>query len=218
MTLTDFSDLDTFIHEHICTWFGRECATYRYDLPFWEVLVSLGTILAAYFAYAAIKQSNRQLNIGLTPYLVLVDRVTTNADNTVQSITVENVGKGSAINVWLSSDQIGGTPLADSSNPHSHNISPGKRVSWALDDNQLKKGLITQRIISQLDFIALPKSTPAFDIIPDELTLEDHEKYKSDFHIYIWYEDQTPTKWRTTVTVRHSGYFLKVMGHVIESV
>lgn len=75
-------------------WFGRECATYRYDLPFWEVLVSLGTILAAYFAYAAIKQSNRQLNIGLTPYLVLVDRVTTNADNTVQSITVENVGKG----------------------------------------------------------------------------------------------------------------------------
>lgn len=216
--LVDFSDLDTSVHTWVCGYFVRKCSLYLFDLPFWEVLVSLGTLLAAYFAYAAIMQSNKQLSLELTPYLVLISRIHTSSDNSVIGIEVENVGKGTAVNARVSADSEGKISLADSSNPHSQNISAGKRATWAIDDNQLKSGLVAQDVISKATLTKLPKSIHVFDIIPDELALLDKEKDKSDFNIYLWYEDQLSNKLRTKVVVRHSGYFLKVMSHTVEKI
>lgn len=173
---------------------------------FWNILVSIGTLASAFFAYKALKQTSKQLTIEQTPYVVLKDRiVTAEPDNRIHVAMLKNLGKGSAFNVRLTTDPEGNISIIEGSNPHSIDLSSSEvNNGWALDEGQAIKGLNKQGL-------NIKKSV--FNEIPDENKLKEQEKNRADFSIYVWYKDQMGNNYRTEAVIRHSGHFLKIMNN-----
>lgn len=211
----DLSNLDSGIHKNLCraigVFFKTICPDF-YDLPIWEVAVATGTIAAAYFAYAAIRESNKRLEVEQTPYVVLKDRIFTagsGKDEHLDLISLKNIGKGSAVKITASSDPEGQISIIEGSNPHSIDLASGDyHNNWAIDEGQVVKGLAKQG----------KKIKSVIKDVPNEANLEDDEKDNADFYLFIWYENQAGNRYRTVVQIRHSGYFFKVMENKFEKV
>lgn len=206
----DLSNLDRYLHKEVCLilglFFDTTCTDF-YDLPIWEVSVSFGTLAAVYFAYAAIEQSNRQLEVEQTPYVVMKDRIVTAGEGRLHVVSLKNVGKGMAINLTATADPEGKVSIIEGSNPHSIDLASGEyNNNWAIDEGQVIEGLKAQG-----------KKVKSFVIkeIPDEVDLDEGNKPDSEFLLYFWYEDQIGHKYKTETTIRHAGYFLKVMANKV---
>lgn len=222
LVFIDLSSIDSILYKNVCRVlsisFYVTCPDF-YDLPFWEVTVSVGTIATAYFAFAAIKQaikeskqaakqSNKQLEIEQTPYVVLRDRITTVTGGHVHTMSLANIGRGMAANVTASTDPSGNISIIDGSNPHSIDFaSGGVNSGWALDDGQFIRGLAQQGIKIKSNVLA---------DIPDENGLAVKDKDKADFYVYLRYQDQIGHTYITRTKIRHSGSFLKVMENKVQ--
>ena len=211
----DLSNLDSIIHKSLCTAIGALFKTICpdfYDLSIWEVAVAFGTVAAAYFAYAAIRESNKRLEIEQTPHVVLKDRISTagsGKDEQLHIISLKNIGKGSAVKITASSDPEGKISIIEGSNPHSIDLASGEyHNNWAIDEGQVVKGLAKQD----------KKIESVIRDVPDEAKLKDNEKDNADFCLFIWYENQAGNRYRTVVKIRHSGYFFKVMENKFEKI
>src|SRR3989344_1651868 len=148
LVFADLSNIDSFFYKYACGLldiiFNLACPDF-YDLPFWEVTVSVGTIATAYFALAALRQSNRQLEIEQTPYVVLKDRIATAANGHVHTMSLINIGKGMAANITAYTDPAGKISIIEGSNPHSIDLGAGvPNTGWALDNGQFIRGLVMQ--------------------------------------------------------------------------
>jgi hypothetical protein len=214
VSFIDVSNIDNIVYRNFCSIISKlalptHCARY-YDVSIWELLVAIGTISAAYFAYQAVKDSNRRLEIEQSPYLVFNERIITNAHNQLHVIMIKNVGRGSAIRVTATSDPEGKISIIDGSNPHSIDLLQGEpHNNWAINENRVVEGLKEQGI--------LVESTVMEDL-PDENTLEIEQREKSDFNLYLWYEDQLEHEYVTVGKFRHSGPFLKLMRNKVERI
>lgn len=217
----DISNLDSLLHKLSCNGFGlvfnTRCPDF-YDLPIWDVAVALGTLTAVYYAYFAIRESNKRFEIEQTPYVVLDDRIYTAAGSGTEesvrherlhTINITNVGRGSAINLTVTSDPEGKISIIEGSNPHSISLPSSKPyVNWAIDEQQVIKGLRKQGI-TNINLMVKD--------IPTEESLNHSNKHKADFHLYIWYKDQLENKYMTRVKIRHTHshtsapHFFKVM-------
>ena len=202
----DLSNLDRYLHKGICSTldlvFETSCPDF-YDLPIWEVAVSFGTLAVVYFAYAAIDQSNRQMEVEQTPYVTMKDRIVATGEGRLHVISLKNVGRGMAVNLRATADPDGKISMIEGSNPYSIDLGSGEyNNSWAIDEGQVIKGLQAQGKTVQNSVI---------NEIPDEAGLQEEEKDKSEFSLYYWYEDQIGHKYKTETKIRHSGHFLKVM-------
>jgi len=210
----DIGNIDNIIYQYFCvfvSWlnFTTFCPKY-YDIQIWDFLIVVGTISAGYFAYRALIESNKRLEIEQSPYIVFTDRITTNAHNQVHTISLKNIGRGSAMNIIATADPQGLISIIDGSNPHSIDLLRGEyNTGWAINENRTTEGLKQQGI-----FI---KKTILEDI-PDENKLTNEEKDKSDFNLFLWYRDQLENKYKTVGKFRHSGYFLKLMDNKIYKV
>lgn len=155
------------------------------------------------------EQIEKQLVIEQTPLIIVKDRITVSSlgqEKKLHMMEIENVGRGSALNVTVSFDPERLIPAADGSNPNSVNLYPGARFSWALDDGQVRIGLTKQGI----------KVIKSIIDIPEEEKLKDSEKSKADFYAYLSYEDSFGNKFITVAKVRHwRGDFFKVMENKI---
>lgn len=212
---TDLSNLDSLLHKGLCTLFGKVfsavCPDY-YDLPIWEVGVSFGTVAAALFAYKAIIESNRRLEIEQTPYVVLKERVYTAGSGRSEHlhiISLKNVGKASAVRIIATTDPEGEISIIEGSNPHSIDLAPAEpHNNWAIDEQRVIEGLAKQGKIVR----------SVVRDIPDENTLRVDQKDKADFNLFIWYENQQGNRYQTIVKIRHSGVFFKVMENKFEKI
>ncbi len=175
-----------------------------YNSRVWDIGVSLSALLVVYFAYRAVKQTSKQLEIEQTPYVVLSDRITTAGDDRLHTISLKNIGRGSAVNITATTDPQGKISIIEGSNPHSINLaSKDYHNGWAIDEGQLIKGLKNQGKIIKKSII---------QELPDENSIDkEEEKYKSEFFIYIWYNDQYGHRYETEAKIRRSGLFFKVM-------
>ena len=177
-----------------------------------DILVSIGTLASAFFAFKALKQTSKQLKIEQTPYVVLKDRITTaDPDNRIHIAQLKNLGKGSAFNIRLTTDPQGEISIVDGSNPHSIDLSSSEvNNGWALDEGQAIKGLNEQGINIKKSII---------NEIPDENSInKESDKQKSNFSIFIWYKDQMGSRYKTQTVVRHSGHFLKIMENIFSKI
>lgn len=182
-----------------------------YDLPIWEVGITFGTLTAAYYAYAGIRESNKRLELEQTPHVVFNDKIVTAADidgiQRLHTVSLENVGKGRAINITATADPEGKISMIEGSNSHSIDLAPGGHyTSWAIDEGQVIKGLAKQGI----------KVISISNDIPDENILKDDEKDKADFRLFLWYEDQIGNHYKTTGKFRRAGIFLKKMENRVD--
>lgn len=201
----DFFNMDKNSYDFVCkltnTIFKLTCSNY-YDLPIWQVSATFGSLAALYFAYRAITQSNLQLEIEQTPYVVMKGSIGMVDNNQRMHVVMfENIGKGLAANITLTVDPEAKISVIESSNPHTVNLGSGQyNNGWAVDEDQVIKGLklqgknITRSVIMDM---------------PDEKTSSNVDD--CDFHLYYWYEDQTGKKYQTKTKIRRSGFFLKVM-------
>lgn len=166
--------------------------------------------LAAYYAYAAIREANKRLEIEQTPYVVLKERVYTAGSGKSEHlhiISLKNVGRGSAVRIIATADPEGEISIIEGSNPHSIDLALTEyHNNWAIDEQRVVEGLAKQG----------KRVKSVVTDIPDENSLNDSQKHRADFNLYIWYEDQRGNKYRTVVKIRHSGYFFKVMENKFE--
>jgi hypothetical protein len=171
---------------------------------FWDMGVSIGTLLAAFFAFRAVRQTSKQLEIEQTPYIVMSDRISTAAEGRMHTISLKNIGRGSAINVTVTSDPEGKISIIEGTNPHSINLSSAEpHNGWAIDESRVIEGL-------KIQGIEIKKSIS--QELPDENNAKnENEIKKSDFFIYIWYKNQYGHRYKTEAKMRHSGPFFKVM-------
>lgn len=212
LIIVDLSNIDSLLHKWLCTLFGTifptVCPDY-YDLPIWEASVAFGTLSAAYFAYGAIRESNKRLELEQAPYVVLQYNISLASDR-LHTISVKNTGKGLAANIRATTDPKGEISIIEVSNSHTIELKSGEvNTGWAIDENQVIKGLKKQgvNIISSI-----------VKEIPKEEDLSDEEKSRADFHIFLWYEDQMGYKYMTVIKIRHSGYFFKVMENKVQKI
>lgn len=204
----DFSNIDRWLYKSSCTifsnFFPMSCPDY-FDIPIWEAGVVFGTIAAAYYAYAAIAEASKRLELDQAPYVVFTSKIIMSGNNPPRFhvVSLENIGKGRATNITISADDQNRLSIAEGSNSHSINLKDGEHnTGWGVDEEQVIKGLALQGreiVIS------------VFSEIPDEMTLSEDEKEKSDIFLYLWYEDQIGIKYRTIGKFRHSGLFFKLM-------
>ena len=141
IVFVDLSNIDSVIHKVLCVSFGvlfKTFCTDYYDLPLWEVGVAVGTISAAYYAYAAIREANRRLAIEQTPHVVL-DHIIRKSNR--YGFAIKNIGRGPAVHITFStSDAISKRNNAFFSNdqPHSANFYPFEESHyWYVDGNVL---------------------------------------------------------------------------------
>lgn len=175
------------------------------DQKLLNTLTSIGTLLSVFFAYKALRQTSKQLEIEQTPYVVLKERIGTSApDNRIHIAQLKNLGKGSAFGIRLTTDPEGMISIIDGSNPHTIDLSSSEvNNGWALDETPAIAGLRKQ---------GLKIKNSIINELPDENNFKNEsEKVKSNFLIYIWYQDQVGKKYKTETIIRHSGSFLKVM-------
>lgn len=213
IALVDLTNWDNDLHRWLCILLNTNrsvaCHSY-YDLPLWEVGAAVGTILAALAAYAAIKQSSKQLEIEQTPHVVLQDHIGTTNDYSahemrtrVHTIKVKNVGRGSAIHISVTADPEGEISIIEGSNPHTINLAAKEyNNSWAIDETQVIKGLEKQGISVEGTII---------DHFPKEETLAKESIKDAEFKLFIWYEDQLGNAYESVATIRRASHFLKVM-------
>lgn len=207
ISFLDFSNIDSVIYKFTCTLisppFLTVCPDY-YDLPIWETATSVGTLSALYFAYRAIRQSNIQLEAEQTPYVVMKSNIgmaTIEGQSRMHIVMFENIGRGLASNITLTSDPEGQVSIIDGTNPHSVNLGSGQfNNGWAIDETEVILGLKKQ---------GLKIKSSVIKDIPDENKVADTNL--SDFHLFFWYSDQVGKKYKTIAKIRHSGSFLKVM-------
>lgn len=190
--------------------FKTFCTIY-YDMPIWEAGVAVGTLSAAYYAYAGIRESNKRLQIEQSPHVVFNDRIVTAAPlNTLHVISIKNAGKGRAINITATADSKGSISIIEGSNANSVTLRDGEHnTSWAIDEDQVLKGLNKE---------GRRLGSPIIESLPDEAELSENEKDMSDLILYLWYEDQIGNKYRTTGKFRHAGHFIKMMGNVVDRI
>ena len=212
--LVDLSNIDSELHKVLCLTLGKVFRTICpdfYDLPIWEVAVAFGTLTAAYYAYTAIKESNRRLRLEQEPDVRIKDRVQTAMtpnSSRLHLISLKNYGKGRAVNITATADPEGKISIIDGSNPNCIDLGPADINSgWAIDESQVIKGLAKQGIIVK----SVVKE------VPDEKKVQEDEKHKADFNLYLWYEDQLGTKYKTRTKIRNSGGFFKVMENKVET-
>lgn len=221
VVFVDISNLDSLLYKILCSTFGLVFKTICpdfYDLPIWEVAVAFGTLTAAYYAYSAIRESNKRLRLEQEPDVRLTQRIGTASPlNELHTISLKNFGKGRAVNITATADPEGTIFIIEGSNPHSIDLGPGDyNTGWAIDESQVIKGLAKQDIIIKA---SKKGATPlVIEGIPDENKLKEGEKDGADFYLYLWYEDQLGNRYRTATKIRHSGYFLKVMENKVERV
>lgn len=215
----DLTNLDSFVYKSICLLlkffqFKAVCPDF-YDLPIWEVSVAFGTISAAYYAYQAIEESNKRLRLDQEPDVRIKDRISTAGSmNQLHTISLKNYGKGRALNITATADPEGKISIIEGSNPHSIDLGPGDyNTGWAIDEQQVIKGLVAQGIIIKPVKRAIPLMSEG---MPAEHMLKEGEEDKSDFRFYLWYEDQLGNKYKTITKIRHSGNFFKVMENRVE--
>lgn len=105
-----------------------------------ELVGSLGTFVAAVFAGLALRQSNKQLKIEQTPYIVL-DRIKRVRVGETFGFTVKNIGRGSAINVTFSIKRdflSRNGAFFSNDQTHSKNFSSMEEISnWKVDYSRL---------------------------------------------------------------------------------
>lgn len=141
----DVSNLDNILYLTVCSILKSSSCTGYYDLPIWEVATSVGSIGAIYFAYLAIIQSNKQLEIEQSPYVVMNDRIITNAKNVLHNISLKNIGKGMAKSIISTADPEGKISIIEGSNPHSIDLGSNQPyTTWAIDEGKVIKGLNKQ--------------------------------------------------------------------------
>lgn len=210
----DISNLDSVAFKWVCDLiksfgFNSSCPDY-YDLPIWEVSVTIGTMSAAYYAYAGIREANKRLEIEQSPYLVMQDRIlTAGPTNRLHIISLKNIGKGRAINITATADPVGKISIIDGSNPHSIDLNSGESYrNWAIDEQRVIEGLVGQG----------KQITNVMDDIPDENSLSGELKQQSDFYLFLWYEDQLGKRYKTETTFRHAGHFFKVMKNTVDKI
>lgn len=109
------------------------------NLKTWiELIGALGAISASVAAWFAIRQSNKQLKIEQTPYVIL-DHIV--RENNRYGFSIKNIGKGSAISITLSKDnELYKRNAAFFSNdqPHSANMMPQEESHyWMVDGHVL---------------------------------------------------------------------------------
>jgi hypothetical protein len=136
ISVLDFINWDNITYLFICNElqtirFISFCISY-YDLPIWDVLTSFGTILAGYFAYRALAQSNKQLQAELTPYIVSGN--IGNEGNFRKTIQLKNIGKGVALKLYLSSDAYGKHRIQHPSLPEYQYVEFGKEFTTLMLD------------------------------------------------------------------------------------
>ncbi len=160
--------------------------SHLYQYPYaagdiWNLLTSIGTIAAAFLAYKALNQSNRQLQGEQRPYIV-AGNISYNGND----IQFKNVGKGTAFNLYVSSDPKGNVHIQHPSLPEFQFIEPGKELTTLMVDEN--------RIIS---YYGLNKQ------------LKHLNELKEEFHLYFWYKDVSGKHYRTQSTFKKSGLNLK---------
>lgn len=213
ITIFDISSLDNLFYQFFChlinNIFPTVCVNY-YDLPYWEVLVAIGTLSAAYFAFAGINEANKRLELEQAPYVVFSDRISISApQNRLHIISVKNAGKGRAMNITASADTKEKNSIIDGSNPHSINLRDGEvHNNWAIDEARVIEGLS----------LAGVSIKHVMSDIPDENSLEKSKRYLSDLYLYLWYDDQLGNHYCTTGKFRHSGHFMKLMENTVRKV
>lgn len=103
-----------------------------------ELMGSIGTFAAAFFAWFALRQSNKQLRIEQTPHVVL-DHIV--RESSRYGFAVKNIGRGSAVHITFRiSDDISKRNNAFFSNDqqHSANFYPFEESHyWYVDGNVL---------------------------------------------------------------------------------
>lgn len=143
----DLVNLDAIIYKNLCLFlslFGYKLICYDfYDVKYWEGAVSLGTILASYFAYQALKKNNESMFAEQKPFVVFYNQISLSAGNKVHGVSLKNIGRGLAHNITLTADPtIIDGKVIDGSNPGTIHLSPNESHSlWALDDTKLIKQL-----------------------------------------------------------------------------
>lgn len=205
----DYFDLDNFFYLFTCSLirkfkFSLTCSMY-YDLPIWDVLVSFGTIIAGYFAYRAIIQSNKQLETSNSPYLVMKNNLGVSVGPKIHMVEFKNVSStGLAANVRITADSNGRILIGDSSNADSKDLSPNQSDSLAVDENKLIQGLVTQGIKINKNIV------------------EEVDSLK----LFLWYEDIFGNKYKTTslfvksddIKPKSENHFLKIKSNLVEKV
>lgn len=204
----DFSNFDRTMYLFSCnvasSIFPVICTNF-YDIPIWEATITFGTIAAAYFAYAAIAESNKRLEIEQTPHLVFSNHIGSAHNNNLNqliNVQLKNIGKGRAVNVRITADDKKRISIVEGSNSNSIDLKEGENMSWAIDEGQVIKGL---KVMGTMI------TSTIFETIPDENILDENEKDKSDLYLYLWYEDQLHQKYKTIGKFRHCGHFFKHM-------
>lgn len=200
----DFYDIDNLIYLSFCPLiriqkYSLTCAVY-YDLPIWEVLTSFGTVIAGFFAYKAIIQSNKQFMLNNKPNLVACDNLgVSGSPPEIFSIHFKNVSNGYATNIKITADSSRSVLIGDSSNPDIQDLGPNGKSYLAIDSSKLKAGLIFQNI----------------HIKNNVLKEIDH------INLYLWYEDLSGHKYKTTssfVKENSKSHFLKIANNLIEEI
>jgi hypothetical protein len=115
----------------------------------WDVAIAVGTILAAYFAYKAINQSNKQLEVEQEPYVVVNSSINL-ISNGRHMITLKNVGRGSALRITCSVDKEDkDKPFFETTESHSYNLSMNDHITAQANDSVIDK--IKQNIVNNKD-------------------------------------------------------------------
>lgn len=137
-----------------------------------ESVSAIGTFVAAVFAGLALRQSNKQLKIEQTPYIVL-DHIRKVGDRF--GFAVKNIGRGSAINITFSIEEnisSRNDAFFSDDQPHSANFrSMEESHYWKTDASRL-----------------------------------DNLIFKNGFaFLYIFFEDQSFSPYRTKVKIKSIG-------------
>jgi hypothetical protein len=119
----------------------RQVSTSSFDIrTLIESISAIGTFIAAVFAGLALRQSNKQLKIEQTPYMVL-DHIV--RDGNRYGFATKNVGRGPAVNITFNkSDKMSKRNDAFFSNDqqHSANFYPFEESHyWYVDGNVIDK-------------------------------------------------------------------------------
>jgi hypothetical protein len=137
-----FLNLDNLIYQQL---FPGKLG--HYDLPFWDILGAIGSILAALAAFRSVKKINQQLAIQQEPYLVLNGPIQLNEKEII--IKIENIGRGLATCIQISFNGDNFSPLFKSDEPHSINLKAGKsKNDWRVDPANVKEALSNQLLES----------------------------------------------------------------------
>lgn len=148
--LLDFTDFDTNIHYWACNVFNRQCAEYKWDLPFWEVIVSFGTIIAAYYAARNIRLVAEIEESKYMPVLKIGEGEI-NYLGTEVKIPVINIGEGVALKVSLYMIGVNEKVIIDG----MFDIGSGDKIIFGVGDDKKELGLVGLISNNNLEKISL---------------------------------------------------------------